>query len=249
MSTLHKHSILPHIFTYVWKETGEKIHILARCYQHAEKNKNVPRDSFFPWCGSFIIIIALVLISAGDENKGGWEDFLLGYGGGGRGGGVNETETEVNSSQQCNAKSSGFSRRRFVTCALLSWQRLCGGMCRMCGSCCHLSVRSSSPLGAHHSGEECSRILYGFIFQALEATPHLSGWVWRQNLLRRGFRPGWGTARMMGRREGPPSPRGRLLQWGKRKELPVWPLQMWNQQQIGQSFIKRRKSNVCGEVA
>lgn len=58
----------------------------------------------------------------------------------------------MKSSQQCNAKSSGFSRRGFVTCALFSWQRLCssicGGMCRMCGSCCHLSVRSSSPLGA-----------------------------------------------------------------------------------------------------
>lgn len=69
-----------------------------------------------------------------------------------RGWGGDETETEVNSSQQCNAKCSGFSRRGFVTCALLSRRRLCssmcGGMCRMCGSCCHLLVRSSSPLGA-----------------------------------------------------------------------------------------------------
>lgn len=127
--------------------------------------------------------------------------------------------------------------------------RACVAGCAACVAPAVTSLCAHPPLSAHHSGEECSRILYGFIFQALEATAHLSGWVWRQNLLRRGFRPGWGTARMMGRREGPPSPRGRLLQRGKRKELPVWPLQMWNQQQIGQSFIKSRKSNVHGEVA
>lgn len=44
----------------------------------------------------------------------------------------------------------------------------------------------------YNSWEECLRILYGFIFQPWEVKAYLSEWVWRLNLLPRGFRPGWG---------------------------------------------------------
>lgn len=78
----------------------------------------------------------------------------------------------------------------------------------------------------YNSREECSCILYGFIFQPLEVKAHLSEWVWRQNLLPHGFRPGWGLRGWWDTGKAHPPRGGRLLQQGKRKELPMWLLQL-----------------------
>lgn len=98
-------------------------------------------------------------------------------------------------------------------------------------------------LSVYSSGEECSCILYGFIFQPLEVKAHLSEWVWRQNLVPHGFRPGWGLQGWWDTGKTHP-PRGDVcFSKARGRSSPCGCSTGWmeDKQEMSQSFIKVAK--------